>query len=740
MPKPFFRRLVLKASQVGITLLIAASLLDPASLTAADEPLQRPRIRDLGITIGILPTGQLNAITDVAGVRVGHRSVINGDRVRTGVTAVIPHSGNLFQAKVPAAVHVANGFGKFVGSTQVNELGVLETPILMTNTLSTFTVADAVIGWTLRQEGNEDVLSVNPVVGECNDGYLNDIRGGHVRAEDVLQAIDDAKGGVVGEGCVGAGVGTRCLGWKGGIGTSSRKLPAQLGGYTIGVLVQSNFAGQLTIGGAPVGRSLGRFFLQDAVVDQEHGSCIVVVATDAPLDARQLQRLAKRASLGLAAVGSPITHGSGDYVVAFSTDKTLRQSDESDQPLETTTVLRDDRLSPLFQGVREATEEAVVNSLLKATTTAGRDGRIVEAIDPSEVERICRKFGLVATDDESAQAGFGIDSAERWICSVKDRIPTLQQAFNVPGVAVAVIDQGQLVWSDGFGVRCKGSDDPMTSDTVMEACSMSKPFFSYMVLKLTEQGEFDLDRPLVEYLGRDYLDNAPEHRTITARMAMTHTTGLPNWRAGGWRANGPMQLRFKPGTQFGYSGEGFLMLQRAVEQQTGEGLSVWSQTRLIKPLGLLATDFQWNESLAVNSACGHDRAGNVIPNRVHYDRACAAFTLYTTADDYARFLIEIMSSDRTRKHSISAEMVEQMLRPASFHQQQDASWGLGWGLKQLAGHRLAYHSGSNGSGFRCYCEFWPHKRDGIVIMTNAMGGEKLWPKLIDQLHGATATE
>lgn len=355
----------------------------------------RPRARDLGLKVGVLSTGTLNAITDVAGVKVGHRSLIQGDTVRTGVTAIMPHGGNHFQNKIPAAIHVANGFGKFVGSTQITELGVLETPILLTNTLSTFAAADALVAWTLTQKGNEDVRSVNPVVGECNDSYLNDIRGQHVRATDVTQAINAAKTGPVEEGCVGAGVGTRCLGWKGGIGTSSRKLPQSLGGHTIGVLVQTNFDGLLTIDGAAVGEELGRYYLKETVGNQEHGSCIVVVATDAPLDARQLGRLAKRATLGLGAVGSPITHGSGDYILAFSTDESLRKQFESKETVERITVLRDDRLSPLFQAVREATEEAVINSLLKATTTIGRDGHKVEAINPDDVVRVCRKLGVL---------------------------------------------------------------------------------------------------------------------------------------------------------------------------------------------------------------------------------------------------------------------------------------------------------------------------------------------------------
>ncbi|MGE3779197.1 MAG: P1 family peptidase, partial [Pirellulaceae bacterium] len=348
-----------------------------------------------GIRIGILATGKWNSITDVEGVRVGHQSRIEAQHIRTGVTAIVPHGGNVFQAKVPAAMHVANGFGKLIGATQVAELGVLETPIVLTNTLSAFAAADAVVAWSLGQPGNEDVRSVNPVVGECNDGYLNDIRGQHVRASDVTRALASAETGPVVEGCVGAGVGTRCLGWKGGIGTASRRIPANLGGFTVGVLVQTNFDGLLTVGGAPVGRELGRYYLQEEVGKPEHGSCMIVVATDAPLDARQLGRLARRAPLGLAAVGSPMTHGSGDYVIAFATPAALRQPYVQSSSVETKTILRDDRLSPLFQAVREATEEAILNSLLQATTTAGREGHRVEAIDPEQVRHICRKYGVI---------------------------------------------------------------------------------------------------------------------------------------------------------------------------------------------------------------------------------------------------------------------------------------------------------------------------------------------------------
>jgi len=364
---------------------------------ASEQPEQRPRARDIGIVVGVLPPGPLNAITDVTGVRVGHRTIVEGENIRTGVTAVLPHPGNVFREKVPAAIVVGNGFGKLVGSTQVEELGTLETPVVLTNTLSTFAAADALVNYMLKLEGNENVRSVNPVVAETNDGYLNDIRAQRVRREDVLAAIAAAEGGPVVEGSVGAGTGTRCLGWKGGIGTASRRLPASHGGYTVGVLAQTNFGGILTVNGAPVGRQLGRYYLRDLAGERESegGSCILVVATDAPLDARQLKRLAKRALLGLAAVGSPMTHGSGDYVIAFSTAETLRVAHQPSQKTDTRTLLRDENLSPLFQATREATEEAILNSLLKATTVTGFRGHTSEAIPVDRLIEICTRYGAI---------------------------------------------------------------------------------------------------------------------------------------------------------------------------------------------------------------------------------------------------------------------------------------------------------------------------------------------------------
>ena len=391
----------------GRKLVAAISLVAMVGMGFAAEPEKgrlpmetpRQRCRELGITIGVLPPGPGNAITDVSGVRVGHQTLVDGDQIRTGVTAILPHGENVFQQKVPAAIVVGNGFGKLVGVTQVRELGLLESPIVLTNTLSTFAAADAVVAHTLKQPGNEKVRSVNPVVGECNDGFLNDIRAQHVSGSDVVKAIAAARTGPVAEGCVGAGTGTRCLGWKGGIGTASRRLPDKIGGYTVGVLVQTNFNGILSVAGAPVGRKLGRYYLKEITIgeaDKDRGSCMVVVATDAPVDARQLERLGKRALLGLAAVGSPMTHGSGDYVISFSCDPRLRTAHEGIDSVAQRPRLRDDALSPLFQAVRESTEEAVLNSIFMATTTRGHRGRQVEAIPLQRVKEICREHGVLS--------------------------------------------------------------------------------------------------------------------------------------------------------------------------------------------------------------------------------------------------------------------------------------------------------------------------------------------------------
>ncbi|WP_025765055.1 DmpA family aminopeptidase [Dyadobacter tibetensis] len=349
------------------------------------------RARESGIVIGVLPTGNLNAITDVVGLKVGQITIHEGRDIHTGVTAILPHEGNVFQHKVPAAVYVGNGFGKLVGSTQIEELGNLETPIILTNTLNVPTASEALIDWTLGQKGNETVRSVNPVVGETNDGYLNNIRGRHVSKQQILNALAQAEGGKVDEGNVGAGSGTVSFGYKGGIGTSSRVLPGNLGGYTIGVLVQTNFGGVLQIDGVPIGQELGNYAFKSVLDKSKDGSCMIVVATDAPLDARNLKRLAKRAMLGLAKTGGIASNGSGDYVIAFSTvNRVLHESPQSTAPA---TFLHNDFVSPLFMAVIEATEEAIINSLFMAKTLEGADGHVVEALPREKVLSLMKKYG-----------------------------------------------------------------------------------------------------------------------------------------------------------------------------------------------------------------------------------------------------------------------------------------------------------------------------------------------------------
>ncbi|KIC89984.1 P1 family peptidase [Flavihumibacter sp. ZG627] len=347
--------------------------------------------RELGINIGVMKPGNWNAITDVAGVKVGHITLVRGDSVRTGATAIIPHEDNLFQSKTPAAIFRANGFGKLAGSTQVDELGNLETPVLLTNTLAVADAMQAIIDYTLLQPGNENIQSVNALVGETNDGWLNDIRGRHLTRKDIIKAIASAKSGEVEQGAVGAGTGTVCFGFKGGIGSSSRKLPETLGGYTVGVLVQSNFGGVLQVNGVPVGEELGRFSFSNQLLNNVDGSCMIVVATDAPLDARNLERLAKRAFLGLAKTGGIASNGSGDYVIAFSTFKGNRiphDAKEKDLPL---VVLHNDYTTPVFMAAIEATEEAIINSMLMATTTKAK-GKVVDALTPTILIPILKKY------------------------------------------------------------------------------------------------------------------------------------------------------------------------------------------------------------------------------------------------------------------------------------------------------------------------------------------------------------
>jgi len=360
-------------------------------VTGTADAQPRPRAREAGIAFGILQPGSLNAITDVAGVKVGQVTLIEGTSVRTGVTAILAHGGNLFQDKVPAGFAVGNAFGKFMGSTQIKELGEIETPVLLTNTLNVPEAAAGTIQWTLSQPGNEEVRSVNAVVGETNDGYLNDIRGRHVTPAIAIAAIQAAREGPVQEGAVGAGTGTVAFDWKGGIGTSSRRLPKSLGGWTVGVLVQTNFGGVLQVAGVQVGQALGRYFLKTEL-DKANadGSVIIVVATDAPLSDRNLERIARRAFLGIARTGSPMTNGSGDYAVAFSTNPDVRRTVSRRANPSPIVDLPNDQMSPLFEATVEATEEAVINSLFAATTTDG-NGHHIDALPVDQVMKLYRR-------------------------------------------------------------------------------------------------------------------------------------------------------------------------------------------------------------------------------------------------------------------------------------------------------------------------------------------------------------
>ena len=397
--------------RLPLAVIVAGSVLALRSGPVTAQARQSPR--EMGVVVGVLPPGPLNAITDVAGVRVGQVTIVRGDSINTGVTAILPHGENVFQRKVPAAIVVGNGFGKLVGFTQVQELGELESPVVLTCTLCVPRVADAVLTYLLSLPGNEDVRSANAVVGETNDGLLSDIRSRPVSEADVLRAINEARGGPVEQGSVGAGRGTRAMGWKAGIGTSSRKLSAEIGGWTVGVLVQANFgSGMLTVAGAPVGQELGRYYLRDVVERRERGadagglpawlparrsagggeedsadgSIMIVVATDAPMEHRNLERLARRALAGLARTGSSMTNGSGDYVIAFST---VPVSARAESP-----PIGNNAMSPLFQAVIEATEEAILNSLFLATTVRGHR-RTFEALPLDSTAAILRRYGVI---------------------------------------------------------------------------------------------------------------------------------------------------------------------------------------------------------------------------------------------------------------------------------------------------------------------------------------------------------
>ena len=371
-----------------------------AAATQAQE--DRPRARDIGLAVGIFPTGPMNAITDVDGVRVGHSTIIEGDDIRTGVTAIIPGPGNLYTHPIPAWIHVGNGYGKAIGETQVREFGEIETPILLTCTLCVWSAADALKEWTYEQPGMGE-HTVNPVVGETNDSRVNNMWANPVQREHVFDALASASNGPVEEGSVGAGTGTQAFAWKGGIGTSSRVLPESQGGYTVGVLVQTNYGGVLTMNGAPVGRELRQYsYMRDLEANgreenQEDGSIMMVVATNAPLNARSLDRIAMRAMMGLARTGSFASNGSGDYVIAFSTDPAVRRPRESDSPVSTPSLVNAS-MSPLFAAAAEATEEAIYNAILKATTVTSTRGTL-EAIPVEDVERVLKKYNVLYWDE-----------------------------------------------------------------------------------------------------------------------------------------------------------------------------------------------------------------------------------------------------------------------------------------------------------------------------------------------------
>lgn len=392
-----------------IPLLLAVACQTPALAQNAADTTTRPRLRDLGVVLGNYETGKHNAITDVAGVTVGHVTLSRGQNIRTGVTAIVPHAGNLYQERVPGVIYIGNGYGKLVGYTQVHEFGQIETPILLTNTLSVWDVALGVVDYMQSYPANAKV-TINPVVGETNDSRLNDLIGRHVTKEHAIEAIKSAKSGPVAEGSVGAGTGTVNFGWKGGIGTSSRVLPAKAGGYAVGVLVQTNHGGVLQIAGAPVGEKLDEKYQYRQDFDQDYrnlirstqtpkpkvgpkgddGSCMIVLATNAPLNGRQLMRLAARATLALGKTGSSMHHTSGDYVIAFSTATSVRIPFKS-KIVRNVERLHEDDMGPLFRATVDATEEALINSLLRATTVTGAGGRVVEAIPIDDVKAILKR-------------------------------------------------------------------------------------------------------------------------------------------------------------------------------------------------------------------------------------------------------------------------------------------------------------------------------------------------------------
>ncbi|MDP6414053.1 MAG: P1 family peptidase [Gammaproteobacteria bacterium] len=389
----------LKSLTLPFSLSLALIVLTAAHATAQSED-NRPRARDIGLVVGIFDTGTLNSITDVNGVRVGHSTVIRGDDIRTGVTAIIPAPGNLYTDPIPAWIHVGNGYGKLIGEIQVRELGEIETPILLTCTLCVWSAANALKEWVYTQPGIGE-RTINPIVGETNDSVVNNMWSDPIQRDEVFEALNNASGGPVAEGSVGAGTGTQAFGWKGGIGTSSRVLPGELGGYTVGVLVQTNYGGIMTINGAPVGRELGTYSFRQQLrpqddSDREDGSIMIVVATDAPLNARSLDRLGLRAIMGLGRTGSFASNGSGDYVIAFSTNPAVRKPRTCERPV-TTEVLVNASMSPLFAATAEATEEAIYNAIFKATTASSSRGEL-QAVPMNVLTRLLEQYEVLNWD------------------------------------------------------------------------------------------------------------------------------------------------------------------------------------------------------------------------------------------------------------------------------------------------------------------------------------------------------
>lgn len=557
---------------------------------------QMKRARDYGIEIGILRTGSLNAITDVPGVKVGQVTIREGDTVITGVTAILPHDGNIFQEKVPAGIFVANGFGKLTGYTQVEELGNLETPVILTNTLSVSTAVAAVVEHTLSQPGNETVMSVNAVVGETNDGRLNDIRGRHVTVENVLEAIKTAGSGPVLEGNVGAGTGTVCFGFKGGIGTASRKLPVTRGGYTVGVLVQTNYGGILQINGVPVGIELGRYsFMSTKNEYKEDGSCMIVVMTDAPLTSRNLKRLASRAFSGMVRTGASGSNGSGDYVIAASTAEDLRIPYSSASRYEEWRELRNDELDLLFQAAAEATEEAIINSLFAAETVRTKRNLPIMALPVDETLKIMSKYNRLLASCSSKQS-------EITMFSGLDSLLTAEFRADEPGGALLVMKSDSIIYTKCVGLADLKTWEEITPNTLFNLGSISKTFVANGILILQAEGKLSLSDPMsryfLEFKNREIAD------AVTIAHLLTHTSGLPDNRpvsenpeffitAKDYENFAPVmqaeKFVFAPGERYEYSNPAFNGLALIIEKVSGQKWQQFIAERIFAPAGMISS-------------------------------------------------------------------------------------------------------------------------------------------------------